>query len=43
MVLGQSDIRLDTNLVDYAILAIYFVAVLGIGFAKGRNLTLEGV
>ncbi len=36
MVLGQSEIRLDTNLVDYAILAIYFVAVLGIGFAAKR-------
>jgi len=36
MVLAQSDIRLDTNLVDYAILAIYFVAVLGIGFAAKR-------
>jgi len=35
-VLAQSDIRLDTNLVDYAILAIYFVAVLGIGFAAKR-------
>ena len=30
------DVRLDTNLVDYAILAIYFVAVLGIGFAAKR-------
>ena len=36
MVVAQSDIRLDTNLVDYAILAIYFVAVLGIGFAAKR-------
>ena len=36
MVLAQSDVRLDTNLVDYAILAIYFVAVLGIGFAAKR-------
>ena len=36
MVLAQSEIRLDTNLVDYAILAIYFVAVLGIGFAAKR-------
>jgi solute:Na+ symporter, SSS family len=31
-----NDIRLDTNLVDYAILAIYFVVVLGIGFAARR-------
>ena len=29
----MNEIRLDTNLVDYAILAIYFVFVLGIGFA----------
>src|SRR6188768_2157857 len=37
MVLAAAkDIRLDTNLVDYAILAIYFVAVLGIGFAAKR-------
>jgi solute:Na+ symporter, SSS family len=31
-----NDIRLDTNLVDYAMLVIYFVAVLGIGFAAKR-------
>jgi SSS family solute:Na+ symporter len=36
MVLAQSEIRLDTNLVDYLILAIYFVAVLGIGFVAKR-------
>src|SRR5215217_334799 len=30
------ELRLDTNLADYAILAIYFVAVLGIGFAARR-------
>src|SRR5690349_23407863 len=30
------DIRLDVNFVDYTILAIYFVAVLGIGFAARR-------
>jgi SSS family solute:Na+ symporter len=34
--LAAANIRLDTNLVDYAILAIYFVAVLGIGFAAKR-------
>src|ERR1700710_2290279 len=34
--LAAADIRLNTNLVDYAILAIYFVAVLGIGFAAKR-------
>jgi solute:Na+ symporter, SSS family len=30
------DLRLDTNLVDYAILAAYFVVVLGVGFAAKR-------
>jgi SSS family solute:Na+ symporter len=30
------DIRLDTNVVDYLILVIYFVVVLGIGFAARR-------
>jgi SSS family solute:Na+ symporter len=30
------DIRLDTNFVDFAILGIYFVVVLGIGFAARR-------
>jgi SSS family solute:Na+ symporter len=29
-------IRLDVNVIDYAILAIYFVVVLGIGFAARR-------
>src|SRR5215212_8181366 len=33
---ASTAIRLDTNLVDYAILAIYFVAVLGIGFGAKR-------
>ena len=32
----MKDIRLDTNLVDYGILLIYFVFVLGIGFAARR-------
>src|SRR3712207_5547936 len=32
----MSNLRLDTNFVDYLILAIYFVAVLGIGFAAKR-------
>ena len=36
LVFAQSEIRLDTDLVDYLILAIYFVAVLGIGFAAKR-------
>jgi SSS family solute:Na+ symporter len=30
------DLRLDTNFVDYAILAAYFVVVLGVGFAAKR-------
>ncbi len=34
--LAAANIRLNTNLVDYAILAIYFAAVLGIGFAAKR-------
>ncbi len=32
----MDELRLDVNFVDYAILAIYFVAVLGIGFAAKR-------
>ncbi len=32
----MEDLRLDTNMVDYLILVIYFVAVLGIGFAAKR-------
>jgi SSS family solute:Na+ symporter len=32
----MQDVRLDTNLVDYLILGIYFVVVLGIGFAAKR-------
>jgi len=32
----MEDLRLDTNVADYLILAIYFVAVLGIGFAAKR-------
>jgi solute:Na+ symporter, SSS family len=31
-----SDLRLDTNFVDYAILAAYFLVVLGVGFAAKR-------
>ena len=33
---AMADLRLDTNFVDYAILAAYFVVVLGIGFAARR-------
>jgi SSS family solute:Na+ symporter len=32
----MNDVRLDTNLVDYAIVATYFVVVLGVGFAAKR-------
>ena len=35
--LAAEGVRLDTNLADYAILAIYFVVVLGIGFAARRS------
>ena len=31
-----NEIRLDTNFVDYAIIATYFVVVLGVGFAAKR-------
>jgi solute:Na+ symporter, SSS family len=31
-----ADLRLDTNAVDYAILAAYFMVVLGVGFAARR-------
>ena len=30
------EVRLDTNAIDYAILAVYFVVVLGVGFAARR-------
>jgi SSS family solute:Na+ symporter len=32
----MTDLRLDTNFVDYAILAAYFCVVLGVGFAAKR-------
>ena len=32
----MKDLRLDTDLVDYAIVAFYFVVVLGVGFAAKR-------
>ena len=32
----MADLRLDTNVVDYAILAAYFLVVLGVGFAAKR-------
>ena len=32
----MNDVRLDTNFVDYLIVASYFVVVLGVGFAAKR-------
>ena len=32
----MQDLRLDTNFVDYAILATYFLVVLGVGFVAKR-------
>jgi solute:Na+ symporter, SSS family len=32
----MQEVRLDTNFVDYAILASYFLVVLGVGFAAKR-------
>jgi SSS family solute:Na+ symporter len=32
----MTDLRLDTDFVDYAILATYFVVVLGVGLAARR-------
>jgi solute:Na+ symporter, SSS family len=34
--LAAADVRLDTNALDFAILGVYFVVVLGIGFAAKR-------
>src|SRR3954451_244004 len=34
--LAAADVRLNVNAVDYAILAIYFLTVLGVGFAAKR-------
>jgi SSS family solute:Na+ symporter len=34
--LAASDVRLDTNALDFAILGVYFVTVLGIGFVAKR-------
>src|SRR5690349_7587960 len=34
--LAAADVRLNVNAVDYAILAIYFLTVLGVGFAARR-------
>ncbi|MFC4532393.1 sodium:solute symporter family protein [Sphaerisporangium dianthi] len=36
LTLVAQDLRLDVNLLDYAVLALYFLTVLGIGFAARR-------
>src|SRR4051794_15646148 len=36
--LAASAARLDTNALDFAILGVYFVVVLGVGFAARRNI-----
>ena len=36
VILAAARVRLDTNALDYAILAIYFVVVLGVGFVARR-------
>jgi solute:Na+ symporter, SSS family len=36
-VLAAEGLRLDTNVADYSILAVYFVVVLGVGFAARRS------
>ncbi|GAA1308448.1 sodium:solute symporter family protein [Saccharothrix xinjiangensis] len=38
-VLAQADLRLDAGALDYALLAIYFVFVLGIGFLARRSVS----
>ncbi|GII26974.1 hypothetical protein [Planotetraspora mira] len=36
LLLAAQDLRLDVNVLDYAILALYFLVVLGIGLAARR-------
>jgi SSS family solute:Na+ symporter len=38
-VVAATDLRLDVNVADYAILAVYFIVVLGIGFAARRSVS----
>jgi SSS family solute:Na+ symporter len=38
-VLAQVDLRLDAGLLDYSLLAVYFVFVLGIGFLARRSVS----
>src|SRR5215207_1313521 len=39
MTVFAAGLRLDVNVVDYSILAIYFIVVLGIGFAARRSVS----
>ncbi|MDN5915009.1 MAG: sodium:solute symporter family protein [Pseudonocardia sp.] len=39
MILAQDALRLNPNLVDYLLVAFYFVLVLGIGFAARRSIS----
>jgi SSS family solute:Na+ symporter len=38
-VLAAQGLQLDTNVADYSILAVYFIVVLGIGFAARRSVS----
>ena len=38
-VLAQADLRLDANVVDYVLLALYFLLVLGIGYLARRRVS----
>ncbi|MFC6086752.1 sodium:solute symporter family protein [Sphaerisporangium aureirubrum] len=38
LTLAAPDLRLDVNLLDYAVLALYFLTVLGIGFVARRTI-----
>ncbi|MQA08088.1 MAG: sodium/solute symporter [Pseudonocardiaceae bacterium] len=38
-VLAQADLRLDANAIDYVLLAVYFVLVLGIGYLARRQVS----
>jgi hypothetical protein len=38
-VVAATDLRLDVSVADYAILAVYFIVVLGIGFAARRSVS----
>ena len=38
-IIAQADLRLDANVVDYALVAFYFVLVLGIGLVARRSIS----